>query len=270
MFFEFLQCTLSSLSCKNLNNKDVSWWAAFKMPPTNDGKQIDKDGYGYYYYDKDNTFVESPGGLNSQSDNAVYYTISHIYDNSDIGYILLNDQTTDDDIPNLTSDSCGHMKGVVLFDSDDLVYIEHSVPKFPMGRPYSYPDTGTNNAQSFLCLTLSSSKLEDISKSWLISRPNIYDSSIPSYAYSLAPSLESVINKKWNTQDTTSKTSFSVGGNSITLFTKSKSWGKDIYHDLIAQELGVDLYAETWCKGASYLNLDSDCSGNMPLIISMN
>ena len=251
----------SSLTCKNLANGNIPWFASFKMPPTKDGNVHHENGMGFYYYDPDNGMSNPNGDLNTTVYNPFYYTTKPIYNDQNVGFVLVNDQPPGED-GMLGSSTYGHMKGILIFDKDSTLYIEHSCPKYlPMtNEGYYFPDNAVTNAQSFLCLTLGSDALETIAQSWLISRPIVYDYRLPSYTSTLAPSLQSVIDKKWDKKTVTKKDEFTVDGNKVYLFTKSKSYGLDIYNDFIAQELGTDLYVETWNKGATYLNMPSNCS----------
>ena len=53
----------------------------------------------------------------------------------------------------------GHSKGAVVFDNETGFWLIHSVPKFPHPDSYIYPESGHNNGQSFLCITLSTKSL---------------------------------------------------------------------------------------------------------------
>ena len=265
LFFIFAKNSFSSLTCKTFANSNIPWFASFKMPPTHDGNVHHENGMGVFYYDPDNGLSNPNGDLNTTSYNALYYTTKPIYENSNVGYVLLNDQPPDENIiedDDLESSTYGHMKGIIFFDEDNVIYIEHSCPHYlPFTKEgYHFPDNAVTNAQSFLCLTLEANDLETIAQSWLISRPTIYDYRLPQYTSSIAPSLQQVIDKKWNKQTVKTTDQFTVDGDQVFLFTKSKSYGLDLYNDFIAQELGTDLYVETWNKGASYLNMASNCS----------
>lgn len=49
----------------------------------------------------------------------------------------------------------GHTKGVVLADKTGGLWLIHSVPNFPLlSSNYTYPRTGAEYGQSFLCISL--------------------------------------------------------------------------------------------------------------------
>ena len=271
--FSFFIFGKSQLSCKNIYGANIPWFAAFKYHPTHDGEPNHENGIGYAYYDPDEGLIEPKGNMNTTSYNAFYYSTKPIYENQKVGFVLFNDQPPSTNSANeinslsveandLQSSTYGHMKGIIIFDEDNMVYIEHSCPQYlqNIAKGYFFPDNAITNAQSAMCLTFKASELETIAQNLLISRPIVYDSRLPDYTQQLAPSLLKLLDKKWDSSVKTKISEFSVDGNQVLLFTKSKSYGEDIYNDFIAQELGSDLYVETWNKGATYLNMPSNCS----------
>jgi deoxyribonuclease-2 len=261
----FLQILYASqLSCKNINNENIPWFAALKYNPTKDKNPNHENGMGYAYYDPREGLTEPQGNMNTTTNNAFYYSTKPIYDDQNTGFVLFNDQPpADNDIDDdLGAATDGHMKGIIMFDKYNAVYIEHSFPRYLPYSKYGYffPDNAVRNAQSAMCITFKASELETIAQHLAISRPIFYDSRLPSYTSSIAPTLLKVINKEWNDSVTTMKSEFTVDGNLVILFSKSRKYGADIYNDFIAQELKADLYAITWNKGATYLNMPSNCS----------
>lgn len=76
----------------------------------------------------------------------------------DVFYIMYNDAH-----PGNKSDSHrGHAKGAAFFDGNTGFWLIHSVPKFPNPDKYDYPDSGYNNGQSFLCITLRTESLTNL------------------------------------------------------------------------------------------------------------
>ncbi|KAH0795669.1 Deoxyribonuclease II family protein [Histomonas meleagridis] len=260
MLFSFLLCSaVSKLSCKNIKNQNVNWFAAFKVPKVSDGVSAHESGLGYFYRDSSTTLQEGPSDLSSKTSNPIYYSIASLYSgSSDIGYVLISDQPPSG---KSVSGSRAHMKGVFLFDSSNGIYLLHSVPKFPPepSSGYSFPASGTTYGQSFLCLTLSHSDMDKIMEILLVDFPYPYASSIPSYAYSSMPTLQKFMNEKWNNNDMTLVRTVKAGTTQFTLYGKHRKWGKDLYHDLLATSYQDNIYANTWSNGVG--TNPSDCSG---------
>lgn len=56
------------------------------------------------------------------------------------------------------------MKGVLLFDDFEGVWLIHSIPFFPLiqTNKYIYPESGKRNGQTVLCITFKTANLNDI------------------------------------------------------------------------------------------------------------
>ena len=259
MFFLYNSLIFSKLSCKNPINKDIPWYSTFKIPVISDRQPIHATGLGFFYTDDATRLSESTSDLGNLKNNPVYNTLIPLYKNDPkIGYVLINDQPPEGTMPA----SRAHMKGIILFDDDNGLYIEHSTPRFPpdpLSGGYSYPSSGTKYGQSLLCVTLSHESLEIVSKGLLIDRPGVYASSLPSFTNNKIPTLQKVINQEWNTQDETLHQTLPVGSTKFEFFAKSGSWDKELYSDLIAPTLKARTYAATWSNGVGTLN--SDCNG---------
>ena len=232
------------VSCKNPDGNDVPWWVMFKKPTSRD----------YYYRDPNTPLSAGPGDLGQKSRNPFYQSVKGIYERSTVAYLLINDQAPTGD----ATKKYAHDKGVILYDSDDAVYIEHSVPSFPPASSdgYSYPSSGVSNGQSFMCVSLSLDQLNDFANDMLVEIPYVYDSSIPSEHLKIQ-GISDIIDEKW--RDSESTVSHRAGP--VQHFVKSRHWGKDSYHDLLVTELGADGYSETWQNGSGGV-LRSDCSGS--------
>ena len=237
----------SHLSCKNPDGDDVEWWAIFKKPMTLD----------YYYRDKNTKLSRGPGNLGQKSQNPLYLSVKSVYDRSTVGYLLVNDQAPTGD----ATSRYAHDKAVIIYDADNAVYIEHSVPQFPPigDDEYSYPDSGKTNGQSFLCMSLTLDELNTVANNILVEIPHVYDSVIPSDLH-IVPGVLDIIDEKWKDKVETQSSLLNVGSEQVKHYVKSRNWGKDSYKDLLVTELAADGYSETWQNGSGGV-LASDCSG---------
>jgi deoxyribonuclease-2 len=223
-------------------------------------------GLGFFYRDPKIKLTEATSDLDSNTGNPLYFSMKPIYEgNKDkIGYMLISDQPANcgDKKP---SDSYAHKKGVLIYDQDNGIYIEHSVPKYPNDpekvNQYQFPTTGTTYGQAMSCVTLTKNDIEKWAQGELIEKGYVYANNTPSWASTVAPSLVSIIKGKWNTAELTKVSDIKVGSATFKLFSKGgKLWGKDLYHDLVAPTLETDTFSETWSRGVG--TMASNCTGN--------
>lgn len=105
-------------------------------------------------------------------------------------YIAYNDQ------PPLgpTTDTNGHTKGVLLTTATGGIFLQHSVPHFPLldkqNLRYSYPHTGLNNGQILHCLSLDIDQIDNIGNILEVTKPHVYNYSIPDAISTSLPTLE--------------------------------------------------------------------------------
>ncbi|OHS92906.1 Plancitoxin-1 [Tritrichomonas foetus] len=253
--------SLCILSCKSPIGSSVPWYAAFKVPKISDKIPTHATGLGYFYRDDNTQLTEGPEDLNSSYNNPLYETLKQMYTgSSDIGYLLFSDQPPGDKD---ASSSRAHLKGVMVFDSDNGIYLVHSTPRFPNDPAtgeFSYPDSGVTYGQSFLCMTLEHEELDKIAKSYLIEFPYIYASNEPDFTESKLPYVKDLLDSKWNKNEDTFIAEIKTASKTFKLFGKSNSWNYDIYHDLIALNLQKDTFSSTWSNGVG--TMTSDCSGD--------
>lgn len=155
--------------------------------------------------------------------------------------------------------SDGHTKGIVVADKDSGIWLIHSVPRYPdYSSAYTYPNTGRNYGQSFLCISVNSSEVDKIGKQLIYNEPDIYFNITNNYR-NVYPLLYSAITGKrvkqvpfWNEE-----TILSSNGVQFKSFAKSRHFQKELYEDWVAQTLNTNLYVETWCHGTGII--PSEC-----------
>jgi len=247
-----------------LNGKPVDWFVAYKLPVLDDNGPQFKDGLNFLYADsKSRSWTISDKKINDPN-SAIGATLNQLWtikDDNKIFYALYNDENP---YTNKTDSYRAHMKGVLAFDSNNGFWMIHSVPKFLnlKSDKYSYPETGTKNGQSFLCVTFPIASLKTIGIQLQIAQPSVYDYHLPTTVATMFPEISKVVGMKKYTGKTTSsvKTIPSLGGTGFTSFSKNRKFGKDLYGDFVAPELRNSFYVESWLNGAgsdlvSYCNL---------------
>ncbi|PAV81192.1 hypothetical protein WR25_14550 [Diploscapter pachys] len=212
---------LATFSCKNQAGNNVDWFAVYKMPIVPGDASINgvQDGVGFYYLDAKSpgAFVPSTNMLNDTK-QAIAYTLQQFYtkqNDSPVFHPYDGDSDTDDGGDASESTKYGHTKGVVFFYGTAVIWLVHSVPKFPPPEHYSYPESGMDYGQTMLCMTFKYAELSKIGTQLFYNRPNIYSSFLPTTMSVANPDLVNV----------------------------------DLYDSLVAPTLKTDLTVESWRRG---------------------
>ena len=166
-----------------------------------------------------------------------------------------------DEFPNGTTImDHAHAKGVLAVDEISGLWLVHSVPKFPSIPGYDYPHSGQLYGQSFFCLSLDASEVDKVGAQLVYNEPNIYYKRIPNMLADKYLSLERALAGNWRTAAPYAHQLdlISAGGKSFKSFAKGSRYHQELYEDLVAPALDVNLLVETWRLGAG--NLASNCS----------
>ena len=242
------------LGCRNHKGELVDWYVLYKLPKMDGtGASFVDSGTGYAYYSSIST-----SELWSMSDVSISdplsfpgRTLQPLYDyRATLAYAFYNDVP-----PGSTTDSVsGHTKGVVAFDDDGGFWMVHSVPGFPPapGSNYSFPDSGKQLGQSFLCVTLPFSKMETVAKQLLYNKPSIYAIELSFQVSNYSMMTEVMDGNRSSVEDWYSIQHLNEsGGMEIISFAKTGEFGFDLYYDLASTHLKTSLYTETWLGPAS-------------------
>ncbi|KAI6173981.1 Cell-death-related nuclease 7 [Aphelenchoides besseyi] len=239
--------SIDCYSCKNMAGKSVDWLVAYKMPKIDETRNQLDDGTVFYYADAKNPNWQLSARKITDPQSAIGQTVSQNH-----FYALYNDENPH---TNKSDSYRGHTKGLVVFDDIEGIWLVHSVPLFPYVKSgqYVYPETGTRYGQSFICVTLSSSNLEQLGTQLLYNTPTFYDSQIPSSFSTLYPTLDKAVKGKGlprNTKIYSSIANFTTnGGLRFVSFAKHKKFADDLYSHLVAPTLRSSLFVETWLNG---------------------
>ncbi|EFO15122.1 deoxyribonuclease II family protein [Loa loa] len=231
--------------CKNRHGKRVDWFVGYKQPKN---KSQIYPGATFHYADQDSTEWGSAENLKSPK-NAIAKPF----------YFFYNDQK-----PNKESRSHGnhaHAKGVAIFGDTSGFWLIHSVPKFPSLKHYFYAQNGEIYGQSFMCVTLKTTSIEIFAEAMKYIYPAVYGMNVPKTFLARFPFLNDLKQlKKKNIANTSLMKNFKSNDGMIFYnFAKSDKYKKDLYSDMIARQMKVSLFTETWMNGGAK-DLDSDCS----------
>ncbi|XP_068426118.1 deoxyribonuclease-2-alpha [Clinocottus analis] len=266
----------SPITCYNDQGDAVDWYYMYKLPKEH-GRKSPHPGELYLLLEKGSAGWTNGNGAVNDTTGALGRTVGQLYSqgqNTDIAYILYNDQKPTEDFGDrLVGDSGGrggHTKGVVLLDKKQGFWLVHSTPNFPPPRQagqYSYPSSGLPNGQNFICVTYPLDRFQTIGEQLQINQPNVYDCNVPESLASLAPALAAVCAKKHlpahivssaKTVSNRSVTLTSKDGTKFINFAKGASFDNDLYHSWVAPSLQSDLLVQFWIRSTGIL--PSNCS----------
>ncbi|AWP15634.1 putative deoxyribonuclease-2-alpha [Scophthalmus maximus] len=277
IFFVPLEGGSSSISCYNDQGDAVDWFYLYKLPKQ-DGTKSPEKGEMYLLLDKGSEGWTDGKVTVNDTTGALGRTVGQLYSqgkNSEVAYILYNDQRPTEDgggrrVDNSGS-SGGHTKGVVLLDKNQGFWLVHSTPHFPPVRQageFSYPSSGVTNGQNFICVTYPLDRFQTIGEQLQINQPHVYDCDIPESLASLVPALAAVCGKKRLSDVHIAPHNKPVSNRSVTLtskdgtdfisFAKGASFDNDLYHSWVAPSLQSDLLVQFWIRSSGIL--PSDCS----------
>ncbi|XP_072295199.1 deoxyribonuclease-2-alpha-like [Eucyclogobius newberryi] len=250
----------SQVACKNDKGEEVDWYFLYKLPKSTG------DGLSYLYMDEStNGWRESKEKINSPT-GSVAKTLTPLFDcykkkTEGFGYILYNDQPPKGLQP--APASFGHAKGVVMLNKTSGVWLSHSTPQFPSYQSQDFwPSSGTNNAQTFLCVTYAYSEFQNIGVHLKYIHAFPFDSVLPPYFYeelkcvaqrSCYPKTEPWFKIMKLT---------SLKGHRFKSFAKYTRFGDDLYTGLIVNFAKQDLLVKSW--GNMHRPLPSNCSQILP------
>ncbi|GMT34324.1 hypothetical protein PFISCL1PPCAC_25621, partial [Pristionchus fissidentatus] len=246
----------SRYRCKGINGKQVDWFVAYKLPTAvlnaNGGKN-------FVYADSDNPEWQLSRKTIDEEDSAIGSTVSQAYGNDSSSFVLMYS----DDGPATPVDSYrGHAKGVLVFDGSTGFWLVHSVPNFPGLTSYIYPPTGFKFAQSFLCVSVATDNLAAIGEQLMFVQATPFKSQLPEKFATKFPVLRTVLAKRSLPQSATvfssTKHIQTEGGTAFHAYAKHKKYQKDLWHDLVALDMGVSLGVQTWLNGGAD-DLHSNC-----------
>ncbi|VDM54602.1 unnamed protein product [Angiostrongylus costaricensis] len=229
---------------------------------------LDKfNGRGFVYLDSSQAnWILSPLPISSPS-SAIGATVKDLYSkDKETLKIAYNDDWPD---THKANGGRGHSKGVAVANLEGGFWLIHSVPNFPpitwkkvLTAKYDYPESGTKFAQSLFCISFDVDALPAISQYMRYAQVTPFIANLPQSIKLLAPYFDDVIHRRslsrGETVFTFSKTIKTRQGVDVTIFSKHKKFGEDLWHDFIAPSLKTSLAVETWRNGAAQ-DIGSQC-----------
>jgi len=253
-----------AIGCKDESGNPVDWWTIIKVPwLSHSSDTLAATGYAYLYADINTPNLQLTGKRLDSVNSALTHTLNQLYgaDNTNTGWVLYNDQPPEN---NSTNPSFGHTKGVMIFDRNGGFWLLHSAPRWPpaFGKTYVFPLPQTVNGQSFLCTTIGTSALETVASGFLINKPVVYDSNLPSGIESGYPNISAVLQQRFITTKMMAQSRIitTTGGNTFVVFAKNAKWKSDLYEYLVQARLQDAMLVESWQNGPASNRMPSFCS----------
>ncbi|XP_073332553.1 deoxyribonuclease-2-alpha-like [Pagrus major] len=247
----------SDVKCRNDAGNKVDWYILYKLPKGN------SDGLSYLYMDESTKGWKLSRKKINSSTGTLANTLKPLLDfyakkTEGFGYMLYNDQPPP---KGGASSSFGHSKGVVMLDRQTGVWLSHSTPRFPASRRTFWPNSANVNAQTFLCVTYSYDKFNEIGLQLKYIHAYSFDSDIPTTFHNeLRCVAQRSCYPKWPPWYRVRMLT-SMAGKQFLSFAKYTRFGDDLYSGLIVNHSQQNLYVKSW--GSMRQPLLSNCSTNI-------
>ncbi len=233
----------AAISCISDTGTPVDSWLVIKEPHST----------SYLYADPSLDLQTSLySSLNFTDRGALALTSDQLW--SADSYVIYNDE---DPINSTYSYNYGHTKGYLFFnDNTSGVWIQHSIPQFPVGPAFSAEYNGLThnawtNAQHIYCMSLDSSQLNAVAGILLLNKPRINDWKLSGAAGIQFGNISSLIAGNYSTAGIcTSVTVKTVGRQEQTVFGKTAEWGQALWENCIAPAIAENLLVQSWLQGA--------------------
>jgi deoxyribonuclease-2 len=249
-------------SCLGSSNTPVDWFIMYKFPViSTSSSAATRAGLAFAYMDSENLVLTTSSQHVNDTMNPLYYTLQQIYaPTSPVAHIMYNDENPVTEQP---SSTVGHSKGTAAWDSTGGFWLLHSVPSWPPAGNLSYSFGATKAptyAQTFLCTTLDAPNINVVFNQWAWTRPGVYSAFMDgAWNYSFPGAASVMAGQKVSMAPWSSIVPlFTRGRLQFTYFAKYTNWAQELYEDLVAPTLGVNLNTATWQNGQGSIN--SSCA----------
>lgn len=261
LFFEYLSFS------RTMTRKQKLALSESQAPQPSSSKSQDPQD-GDFYWTISAKPITDPKSL-------VLRTLAVAYDKkkgADLNSIFYNDAPPDANEEDGTKSNSlrAHAKGILLMDevTGDSVWMTHSTPQFPPSRDYElkFGENFVRNGQTFMCINYDIEGAgKQIINHLINMNPLVYEDRISAKMFELIPELNNMklTNERKrlrkNEESTLAQTINTRAGMELQLFSKSASFGDDLYSNWMNDELKSSLYVESWLNGQGG-PLDSYCS----------
>lgn len=148
-------------------------------------------------------------------------------------------------------------------DASGGFWITHSIPNFPLHfekQTYEYPETGTDNGQTAICVSFKTREEgPKVIQHLLTMQPNIFGSHVTPAVLKHVPEFTNLVAKKRSKNVTQVHQLHSALGTTFTTFSRSRKAVGDLWTRNILPAFNTSMAVETWRRGAGG-PLETNCS----------
>uniref|UniRef100_G3MS44 Uncharacterized protein n=1 Tax=Amblyomma maculatum TaxID=34609 RepID=G3MS44_AMBMU len=246
------------ITCKNAAGNTVDWFVLYKLPKT-------KNPHGYHplrggemvYADSSTkgTWKWLPGDIYLPMNNPIKETLSPIYGRKrdrNVAFVAYNDQLP----KHFNGTRGGHSKGILMAGTNErsgVVWLQHSVPRFVenVNAEYAYPDSGRENGQLFLCLSMHLRWVDTIAQHLQVQAANVYLSNKPGWATKYADFWK-ILNRMYTRNEKRMKINIllTIKQKPVLAIAKPPNYERDVYTQELGRQMNDSIYVQSWRNGA--------------------
>ena len=230
----------ASLACmSDIGSKPLEYWYAIKYP----------QGFKYSFGFPGQSLTQSPYDMQDTDRGTLTWTMKQLWQDN-VSYVIYNDESP---LNKSYNPSYGHTKGIVATDGIQGFWLQHSVPKWPLGPTYtsSYEGLTSNGfdyGQHFFCITLSQSEIDRLAYHLQLNHPNIQDSQIGPEA---PQNMTALAAGHHSTSPICDTIMLRTDSHDWTIFAKTSQWNNELYSECIEPKLNEPLEVESWIRGSA-------------------
>jgi len=236
IFASIFSLASAAPSCLDETGRPVDSWVALKAANSWD-----------YYYLSGSTWKLSKFGLDG-ADGMIMQTAQQAYV-ANVGNVgIYNDEMVGVSV----SSSKAHAKGILVSDAKQGFWLVHSMPKWPASGARARgpgPFDSNKYGQSLTCITVSAKTADTIAGNLMLENVYITNKKTSTTLSSIMPTFAKWLNGVSDSRQTATTQIKTLGGQTYYQMSKSASWGKDLWDDLVSPYFKVALYTETWRNG---------------------
>uniref|UniRef100_A0A023FZ96 Putative deoxyribonuclease ii n=1 Tax=Amblyomma parvum TaxID=251391 RepID=A0A023FZ96_AMBPA len=247
------------ITCKNPLGRTVDWFVVYKLPKTKPTPgYIPLRGGEMAYFDSTTKglWILLKSDIYLPIYNPIKETLAPIYGKTrdpEVAFVAYNDQ-----LPSkFKGTRGGHSKGILMAGTkprEGVVWLQHSVPRFveDLQQGYAYPESGRENGQLFLCLSLRLKALNTIAQHLQVQAANVYLSNRPSWA-SQYQDFWRILNRNYTRSEKRMQVDILLTrqrSQHVLAIAKPPNYPKDIYTEELGTQMNDSIYVQSWQNGA--------------------